>query len=200
MTITIQSEGRRHYLLGNTYPIKDQLRSAGAHWDADRKAWWTSKRDVAERLAGGATGASDAAGASGGTDGCTGASDRLTEDSRIAGKAIYKGKPYILVWSGDTRRGPAAKLAFADGSKVFWASLTEVQITKRYQERENYRTGRTEPMTFGRLQRLRAEFQRAKAEGNDDGIPNGRRYCCDECGEWVTRGDGSSCWETGAAH
>lgn len=48
MNIQISSEGRRHYLTGNTYPIKDQLRSAGAHWDRDRGAWWTSKRDVAE--------------------------------------------------------------------------------------------------------------------------------------------------------
>jgi hypothetical protein len=50
--ITISKEGRRFYLVGNTYAIKDGLRSAGAHWDGDRKAWWTSKLDVAERFTG----------------------------------------------------------------------------------------------------------------------------------------------------
>jgi hypothetical protein len=28
----------------------------------------------------------------------------------------------------------------------------------------------------------------------------GRRYGCPECGEYVTRGDGSRCWETGFSH
>lgn len=55
MTITIQSEGRRHYLTGNTYPIKDAIRSAGCKWDRDRGAWWTGKREVAEALVSGAT-------------------------------------------------------------------------------------------------------------------------------------------------
>lgn len=27
-----------------------------------------------------------------------------------------------------------------------------------------------------------------------------RRYGCDECGEWVTEDDGTTCWETGAKH
>jgi len=51
MSIQISKEGRRHYLVGNTYAVKDALRDAGAHWDRDRGAWWTSKADVAERFA-----------------------------------------------------------------------------------------------------------------------------------------------------
>lgn len=50
MTITIQSEGRRHYLIGDTYPIKDAIRAAGCRFDGARKAWWTGKREVAESL------------------------------------------------------------------------------------------------------------------------------------------------------
>lgn len=49
--VSIEKQGRRYYLVGNTYPVKDALRSAGAHWDRDRGAWWTSKSDVAERFA-----------------------------------------------------------------------------------------------------------------------------------------------------
>lgn len=29
MTITIEKQGRRYYLLGNTYSVKDQLKSKG---------------------------------------------------------------------------------------------------------------------------------------------------------------------------
>lgn len=188
--ITVQSEGRRHYLIGNTYPIKDQLRSAGAKWDGDRRAWWTGKKELAEKLAGSVAAPADAAPASERTD-------SLTEDSRIAGKATYKGKPYILVWEGETRRGRATKLAFADGTKIFWADASEVTVTKRYEERE-YR-GRIEHMTFGRLQRLREKFARAREQGYDDGVVDGQTYECSECGDRVVRGQGS-CWETGAPH
>lgn len=52
-TITIQSEGRRHYLIGDTYPIKNAIRGAGCNWDRDRGAWWTGKREVAEQLVAG---------------------------------------------------------------------------------------------------------------------------------------------------
>src|SRR5690606_26519871 len=50
MTITIKSEGRRHYLVGDTYPVKGAIRDAGCKWDRDRGAWWTGKRDVAEAI------------------------------------------------------------------------------------------------------------------------------------------------------
>lgn len=191
MAISVQHEGRRFYLVGNTFPIKDQLRSCGAKWDADRRAWWTSKLDVAERFAG----AEPAASSDAAPD--SRPSDTLTDDSRIAGKATYKGKPYILVWEGETRRGRACKLAFSDGSKVFWADAADVQVTKRYDSRE-YR-GRVEHMTFGRLARLREKFARARGQGYEDGICDGQTYECPECGERVVRGHGS-CWETGCAH
>lgn len=191
-TITIQSEGRRHYIVGNTFPIKDQLRAAGCKWDGARRAWWTGKRDVAESLVASPVN-SEAT-----PDSRPEGGDGLSEESKIAGKATYKGRAYLLVWEGETRRGRAAKLAFADGKKVFWADMAEVTVTKRYESRED-RWGRREHMTFGRLQRLRENYAAAKAEGNDDGIRNGQRYECEECGEWVTRGEGS-CWETGSGH
>lgn len=50
MTITIQSEGRRHYLVGDTYPIKSAIRDAGCKWDRERGAWWTGRRETAESL------------------------------------------------------------------------------------------------------------------------------------------------------
>jgi hypothetical protein len=48
--LQIKSNGRRHYIVGNTFSVKDALRAAGCRWDADEKAWWTGKKDVAEEL------------------------------------------------------------------------------------------------------------------------------------------------------
>jgi len=39
--------------MGDTYPIRSQLRDAGCSWDRDRKAWWTGKAALAAELAGG---------------------------------------------------------------------------------------------------------------------------------------------------
>lgn len=186
--IKIERTGRRSYIIGNTYAIKDALKAAGAHWDGERRAWWlgddTAAKSLVERCGKAACEPKTAAPAAQG----------LTEDSKIAGKATYKGRPYLLLWSGRTSRGEAAKLAFADGSKTFWADASEVEVTKTYERHET-----KGPMTWRRLQALRARYAEGRAQGYDDGIAEGRRYECPECGEYVTRGVGS-CWETGCAH
>lgn len=51
MAITVSREGRRSYLMGDTYAVREQIRSAGGHWDADRKAWWVGSAETAEQLA-----------------------------------------------------------------------------------------------------------------------------------------------------
>lgn len=51
MTIQIETRGRRHYVLGNTYPIRAELRAAGCKWDPDVKAWYSGKRETVERFA-----------------------------------------------------------------------------------------------------------------------------------------------------
>lgn len=50
MSITIQADGRRFYLVGETYPHKGAIKAAGCSWDPARGAWWTGKRDVAEAI------------------------------------------------------------------------------------------------------------------------------------------------------
>ena len=40
--------------------------------------------------------------------------------------AEYKGRKYRLLWSGKTKFGNRAKLAFMDGSKEFWADAGAV--------------------------------------------------------------------------
>lgn len=47
--------------------------------------------------------------------------------------AIYKGRRYRLLWSGETKFGLRAHLKFFDGSKDFWvavAAITEVEQPK----------------------------------------------------------------------
>lgn len=191
-TYKVEREGRRSYIVGNTYPVKDALKAAGAHWDGDRRAWWlgddADARALVERLG------SPAAAPTSTPAAAPAAPEGLSDDTKIAGKATYKGRPYLLLWVGETRRGQAAKLAFADGSKVFWADASAVEVTKVY-ERHPVKG----PMTWRRMQLLRARYAAGRAQGYDDGIAEGRRYECPECGEHVTRGQGS-CWETGCAH
>jgi hypothetical protein len=170
MAIEMKQEGRRYYLLNTPYGLKDQLRSAGCNWDQDKRAWWTGKAEVALRFAAASGEAADKPDA-----------ERLGDATEVAGKARYKGTEYLLLWSGSTRKGPACKLAFTDGSKVFWASEAEVEVTKRYQDRQ-WR-GRREPgMTFGRLQQLRAEYKQHRSEaqrlGAKDGLVGERSELC----------------------
>jgi len=115
-------------------------------------------------------------------------------DAVVAGRATYRGKTYYLAgrirsgrhWRDDrvepvtTRDGARVLLYFRDGSGQFWAARPEVEITRRYER----------PQTIRGLQRYAEQRRSGK----------GFRYCCEECGEWVTAGDGSRCWETGLAH
>lgn len=152
MTITIDQQGRRFYLRGDTYPHRQQISSAGANWDRDARCWWTGSRAKADAIvtaiSGGGTAVGDGQPAGGG--------EQLSDDSAVIGRARYKGREYLVVWMGQTRRGEAAKLAFLDGSSVFWAERGEIEVIKTYQPRQI--RGRSYPMTFGRLQRLREDF------------------------------------------
>ena len=157
--ITIQPEGRRIYLMGNTYPIKNKIKGIGGKWDADRRAWWvgSSKRDKVESLVDSAP--APVASSERRYD------DKVSDDTKIIGRARYKGKDgYLILWEGMTKRGArAAKLAFRDGSKAFWADSSEIEITKTYDESED-RYGRRDSMTFGKLNRLAEKYKKMSEE------------------------------------
>lgn len=192
-SITVERVGRRSYLRGNTYPIKDRLRSAGAHWDADQRAWWIGSDEAARKLAEASAPTTAPSGDAPKTD-----SAAPGPEAVVAGKAAYKGRAYYVagrVERGrthyDDRVSPVMSrdqsrvlLYSRDGKLSFWAPHDQAGIVKSYDR----------PQTIGRLQRFAAE---SRASGG--GIPAGRTYECEECGERVTSGQGS-CWETGAAH
>lgn len=208
MTISIDQQGRRFYLRGNTYPVKDQLRSAGCKWDPDAKCWYTGKREVAEQLvsqlqqsptpSAETTSSSAASNAPG-----SGGRQEPGDDAVVAGRAAYKGKTYYVAGRVDRGRthwndrvsavttsdGAKTLLYSRDGKLQFWAARDLVSVTKSYDK----------PQTIGKLRRFAEKAKEAREQGNEDGIADGQRYECAECGDYVTRGQGS-CWETGAAH
>lgn len=42
--------------------------------------------------------------------------------------AVYKGRKYKLLWSGETKYGRRAKLGFFDGSKEFWVAAEAISV------------------------------------------------------------------------
>lgn len=164
MSIQIQTEGRRTYLTGNTYPYRDRIRAIGAHWDAGRKAWWTAKKADAEALVQELQGAEQQAAEQEREAGIS------TSDPVIRGRAKYRGKTYYVLAHGVSQKTgkPYCKLAFRDGSRVFWArDVRDVEIIKEYREPKS-------------IDSLRAYAEEAKRHQEQYPGHDGQ---CDECKE-----------------
>lgn len=194
MGIQIEQRGRRYYLIGDTYSVRDRIRSGGGKWDPEAKAWWTGKRDVAEQLVG-----QLAAEPNGSSQSPSQGNDRPAPgpDQIVAARATYKGTTYYVAgrvvrghtrWDDtvsaiSTRDGAKLLLCFRDGSKSFWASRDEVQVARAYQR----------PTT---IKSLREYAERRKAEDRGEvECALCERYCtcgvsfchhhhdgCDRCG------------------
>lgn len=165
----LKTEGRRTYIVGNTYPIKDQLRAAGAKWDADKKAWWTGKREVAEGLLAKLNGTAAAP-----TTSATHPAKEAQEpyDGEVLGKAEYKGRQYYVRWQGTTKRGTEAfRLVTLDGKIDFWADAAACKWTKHYEQKEERGYGRsTGRASYPTLSRIRRFIDREKRETKETGI------------------------------
>lgn len=168
MSVTIERQASRLYFQGNTYPIKDQIKAMGGHWDGDRRAWWVgvAKNDEAtslvERL-----GTANTATA-------TAERPKVDRNSRVVAKAEYKGRKYYVLWMGTCKSGERkARLTVLDGSIDFWADLSACNILKEYSPRE-YR-GRTEYTTLGSISRF--------IENQKESRRNGEEQCA-SCGKY----------------
>lgn len=118
MGITLEKIGKRIYIRGNTYSIKDELKSLGAKWDPQGKAWWalSEKEDELKQVVKSAL------------------AKNGFKNLLVHGRAIYRGKAYYLLFEGETKRGYSIRLTFRDGSKDFWVKdVSDVQILKRYE-------------------------------------------------------------------
>lgn len=171
MSVTLQRIDARLYFRGNTYAIKDSIKRIGGHWDADAKAWWigAAKAAEAEQLV-----------AQAGTATTPAEPAKVSDDSRVVGKAEYKGRSYYILWMGRTSKGDEkARLTVLDGSIDFWANLSEVTITKRYEPRQKfggYGRGTVEVhQTLGGIRRFIERQKKQEASGVHSAC--GRRDC-----------------------
>lgn len=186
MAVSIEKQGARLYFVGDTYPIKDRIKQLGGHWDGDRKAWWigATKAEQAQSLVSSSVSSSGASSES--------KKSGVPEDSKVVGKAEYKGRTYYVLWMGRCNSGAEkAHLTVLDGSIDFWADLSACNIIKRYSPRE-YR-GRTEYTTLGGIRNFIERQREGERTGNicaecgkagelvqdlEDGMMK-HRHCCD---------------------
>lgn len=181
MTATIETIKRRHYFRNTPFGLGDFLWELGADWDPEQQARWVDgKRQEAEAILARALErlwAQRAEEAEAGID---------LDAQVIVGRGRYKGKIYyVLVAPQRSKEGKLiCRLAFRDGSRTFWlkdAKASEVEMVREYRERRS-------------INDLRTYAEQARR-----GPAPGMRYECEECGEWVTAGEGE-CSETGGAH
>jgi hypothetical protein len=177
---TTETTGRRTYVIGNTYAVRDALRAAGAHWDADRKAWWMGDAAKASALVA-SLGATAPAAASTQAD-----RQAPGTDATIAGKATYKGKTYYVAGRVDrgrtrwddrvgmvtSRDGDKVLLYSRDGSMQFWAPLQQfgARVTVAEMGATPDGVARVEktydrPQTIGRLKAYADRAKRDEANG-----------------------------------
>ena len=172
MAITIERKGQRVYLIGDTFAVKDRIKSMGEHWDGDRRAWWvgqakeTQARELAEQLS---------------TSGATTSQKRpqVGDDSCVVAKAKYKGRTYYVLWLGTTKSGAKkARLTVLNGSIDFWVDTAACEILKTYTPCE-YR-GRTEYTTLGSIRRFVERIKQDEANGDASPLKYPRTGC--SCG------------------
>lgn len=149
MTITIGTEKvkARVYVTGNTYAVRDRLKSAGCHWDAQRKQWWigAAKSDKIESIVGKLDG------------------KEVKEDlSRkpLLGKASYKGRDYYVL-ATTPKNGGKLWLTVLDGSIDFWAATDACRWVKRY-DPDGYRQ-----TTLTSIRAFVAEKKREEVEAKE---------------------------------
>jgi hypothetical protein len=174
LQLSIEKVARRFYVVGNSYPIKDALKSAGCAFDFERKQWWIGAAKVAavEQLV---------------QDYQNGVATLPVQDlttSNVYGKVRYKNRTYYVIARGEEK----LRLTVLDGSVDFWATSTECEWAKRYEPRTiNYGRGRSTEkwQTLGEIRRF------VERQSN----PATARVQCPECDSWFDAG--SKCRECG---
>lgn len=162
MSISVETVGRRHYIVGLPYHLRDRAKSAGCRWDADRRAWWSGVAATAEQVV--------AAAASAPTTAAEKADGPATV---VAGRARYtsrEGRVSTVYMVGRVDRGRttydaavspvrssagAYRLASRDGARQWWADADRVAVEKSYHR----------PTTIGGLARYAASV---RANGGQD--------------------------------
>ena len=141
MAVGYSKEGVRVYLTGDTFPVKDTIKNAGGHWDADRKQWWIGaakypklkmKLDKVLPPAGEESDEKPQHQPQQRTN------DTKGLETLVMGRVEYKSKTYFLL--AESRDGTRMRLCFRDGSEAFWADSSAVRVLARYQERRTIKS------------------------------------------------------------
>jgi hypothetical protein len=178
--ITVKKEGTRVYFEGNTFAVKDRIKSIGGRWDGDSKRWWVGavKLDAATKLAEELSAPVPAAAAD-----APAGEEGEPDSTRVLGKVKYKGRSfYLLAETADLTRCRIATLK----GKAFWADCSACSLEKRYQPRERWNgvrgRGSKQVMVHQTLGSIRSFIAK-----QDD--PRTRRGECTECGHWGPSGE-----------
>lgn len=168
MSLSTITEGRRIYITGNTFPVKDKIKAMGGHWDNDRKMWWigVQARAQVEQLVA-------AAGPS------TYTPTPIDRNARVYRKVRYTGK------SGSTRiyyvvaesKSGKYRLTTLDLSIDFWVDASACESIKVYEpvvRRGFYgRPDTTTYTTIGSIAKFIDKLRRADEEIAQGEIPAG---------------------------
>lgn len=128
MSLAIEQNNDRFYLIGHTFSLKDTIKSLGCKFDAARKQWYATQKEIAEQVISVAGSKEDESSNTRPVNKSVSTAEKI-----IRGRAVYKGREYYVLQ--DTRKNDKrlVKLVYKDGSKVFWAgSAEEVQIVAKY--------------------------------------------------------------------
>jgi hypothetical protein len=190
MTLTIKTEkvGSRIYIAGNTYSVKDRLKSAGCHWDGERKQWWigTAKAAKIESIVGKLDGAE--------------VKQNLDEAS-VYGKVSYVSKSgkagtYFVIGSSNKNGSNRLRLTNLAGSIDFWVDDSAVKWIKRYEGRDvgfrgygNPANNTVEYQTLGGLRRFVESAKNETPEQRSDRRPSSDHVRCCHCNQWTPEGD-----------
>lgn len=123
MNMTLEVRRRRLYFKNAPFAVKDRLKSFGASWDAEQRAWYVGlqKKSQAEQFVQELQSAPE--------------EETLGEaEVRIVGRATYQGQSYYVLWHGEREGEPIARLSTRDGKRLFWAKGSELSIDKLYRK------------------------------------------------------------------
>lgn len=165
-TYTTETVGRRIYILGNTFPVKDRISALGGTFDGERRAWWigTSKREKVEQLVAELNTAPT-------TQSAENPAQSGPYTGPVRGKAKYQDREYFVRYAGRTSRGGEAfHLVTGDGKNSFWADASAVQWTKRYEKRGAWGKIDNERGSYPTLEGLQRFKERNAREAKATGI------------------------------
>lgn len=190
-SITLERVSQRIYFRGNTFPLKDALKSLGAHWDGEARAWWigaskeaqarqllddsaaSTTRDPVERVVL-ANRAEEAGKDSLAAELRAAPPAEDVSEKRVYAAVTYKGRRYYVIAEQRNAAGEPTRCRLAtldaDGP-VFWADCSACTLIRTYEGREQWDgrrySGQTRTVysTIGSLRRFRDRARAADACG-----------------------------------